>query len=81
VRVEPRETGKILRDLRLLTRDSGLELNVTPAGNKVVEREHGAGILKEGTAFDDGALVSTNIYEKQGERWLMVSHQAQSVPK
>jgi ketosteroid isomerase-like protein len=69
--------------------DSYNRLSVTPSdvharvnGNTawVVVREHATGTLKSGTAFDS-TLVSTNIYEKQDGRWLMVSHQAQFVPK
>ena len=36
--------------------------------------------LKTGAAFDS-TLISTNIYEKQGDSCLMVSHQAQIIPK
>jgi len=66
------------------------ELNVAPSdlhvksnGNMawVVNGEHAKGtLLKTGATFE-ATLISTNIYEKQGGSWLMVSHQAQIVPK
>ena len=47
----------------------------------LVNTEHAKGTLvKTGAAFE-ATLVSTNIYEKQGNVWLMVSHQAQGIPK
>jgi hypothetical protein len=46
-----------------------------------VNGEHAKGtLLKTGATFE-ATLISTNIYEKQGGSWLMVSHQAQIVPK
>jgi ketosteroid isomerase-like protein len=58
------------------------DVHVRVNGNAawVVAREHATGTLKNGTAFDS-TLVSTNIYEKQGGRWMMVLHEAQFVPK
>jgi hypothetical protein len=37
--------------------------------------------LKDGTPISSRPTLVTNIFEKNGERWLMVSHHAQETPQ
>ena len=47
----------------------------------VVATEHASGKLKSGGAAIEWDLISTNVYEKIGGRWLMVSHHAMAPMK
>lgn len=56
--------------------------HVRVTGNMVwvMATEHATGKLKSGAAFE-WDLISTNVYEKIGGRWLMVSHHAMAPMK
>jgi len=69
----------LYKDLKVAPSDLHVKANGNIAW--VVNTEHAKGtLLKTGAVFES-TLISTNIYEKQGDSWLMVSHQAQIVPK
>ena len=69
----------IYKDLVVAPSDLHAHVNGNTAW--LVNTEHAKGTLvKTGAAFE-ATLISTNIYERQGDVWLMVSHQAQGIPK
>ena len=61
-----------------MTSVSSLEVNGNIAWVVGVENASGKDKAGEPLAFD---LLVTNIYEKIGDKWLMVSHHAQRPPK
>ncbi len=68
----------VFKQLMVVPSDPHVRVNGNTAW--VIELEHGTGTVKDGTTFEQ-RLISTNIYEKNGGAWLMVSHQAQATPK
>jgi ketosteroid isomerase-like protein len=64
------------KDLTMVPSDLYAHVNGDTAW--LVNTEHAKGTFLTGAAFDS-TLISTNIYEKQGKSWLMVSHQSQII--
>ena len=69
----------IYKDLTVVPSELHIHVNGNTAW--VVNTEHAKGTFLKTGAASDSTLISTNIYEKQGDSWLMVSHQAQIIPK
>jgi ketosteroid isomerase-like protein len=67
------------KDLAVAPSDLHARVNGNTAW--LVNTEHLKGTLVKTGASIEWTLISTNIYEKQGDSWLMVSHQGQVIPK